>query len=158
MHIGNITARSVSSVTLQDIAIDSKLKSKEHINNIVKKAYYKLYPLRRLWKFLTLEKVKILTCSMIENKIAYCPLIWMFCSKTDMQRAEKVQYKTLQVVYNNYMATHNELLALDNKLKNHQRHSQFLATEMYQSKNKLNLSFMWKTYKEKKYPIFTGKV
>ena len=30
--------------------------------------------------------------------------------------------KTLQVVCNNYMATYDDLLALDNKLKTHQRH------------------------------------
>ena len=63
-------------------------------------ALYKLHALRRLRKFLTLEKVKILACSMIESQFAYCPLNWMFCSKTDMQRVLKVQYKTLQVVYN----------------------------------------------------------
>ena len=32
-----------------------------------------------------------------------------------MQRVEKVQYKTLQVVYNNYMTTYDEFLALDSK-------------------------------------------
>ena len=50
------------------------------------------------------------------------------------------------------MTTYGELLALDNKLKIHQRHLQFLAIEMYKSKNKLNSSFMWKTYKEKNIP------
>ena len=69
-----------------------------------------------------------------------------------MQRIEKVQCKTLQVVYNNYLATYDELLALDNELKIHQRHLQFLAIEMYKSRNKLNPSFMWKTYKEKNTP------
>ena len=46
--------------------------------------------------------------------------------------------KTLQVVYNNYTATYDDLLALDNKLKTLQRHLQFLDTEIYKSKNKLN--------------------
>ena len=81
----------------------------------------------------------------------------MFCSKTNIQRVEKVQYKTLQVVYNNYMATYYELLALDNKLQIHQRHLQFLAIEMYESENKHNPSLMWKRYNEKKYPIFNMK-
>ena len=39
-----------------------------------------------------------------------------------MQRVEKVQYKTLQVVYNNYMAKYDELLALDNKLEIRQKY------------------------------------
>ena len=55
-------------------------------------------------------------------------------------------------MYNNYIATYDELLALDNKLKTHQQHLQFLAIEMYKSKNKLNTSFMWKAYKEKNIP------
>ena len=38
-------------------------------------------------KKITLEKAKIV------------------CSKTDIQIVEKAQYKTLKVVYNNYMAT-----------------------------------------------------
>ena len=48
------------------------------------------------------------------------------------------------------MATYDEyVLALDNKLKIHQRHLQFLDIEIYKSKNKLNSSFMRRTYKEK---------
>ena len=89
---------------------------------------------------------------MIESQFAYCSFIWMFCSKTDMQRVEKVQYNTLQVVYNSHMATYNELLALDNKLKIHQRHLQFLAIEIHKSKNKINPRFIWKIYKGKNIP------
>ena len=76
----------------------------------------------------------------------------MFCSKSDIRRVEKVQYETLEVVYNNYMATYDDLLALNNKLKTHQRHLKFLVIEMYKSKKKLNPSFMWKIYREKNIP------
>ena len=41
-------------------------------------------------------------------------------------------------MYNNYMAKYDDLLALDNKLKTRQRHLQFLAIEIYKSKNTLN--------------------
>ena len=45
-----------------------------------------------------------------------------------------------RVVISNYMATHDDVLALDNKMKTHQRHLQFLAIEIYKSKNNLNPS------------------
>ena len=48
-----------------------KLNFKEHVNNIVKKAYYKLSAFGRLRKFLTLEKSEMLNCSMIESPIAH---------------------------------------------------------------------------------------
>ena len=50
------------------------------------------------------------------------------------------------------MAIFDEPLALGKKLRTHQRHLQFLAIEVYKSKNKLNPSFMWKTYKQKNIP------
>ena len=52
LQIGDITTKSVTSVTLLGITIGSKLNFKEDINNIIKEAY-KLYTLRRLRKFLT---------------------------------------------------------------------------------------------------------
>ena len=55
-------------------------------------------------------------------------------------------------MYNNYMAAYDDLLALDNELKTHQRHLELLANEIYESKTRLNPSFMWKTYKEKNNP------
>ena len=36
------------------------------------------------------------------------------------------------------MATYDELLAFDIKLKTHQKHLQFLAIEIYKFKNELN--------------------
>ena len=67
LQISDITIKSASYVALSGITIDSKLNFKEHVNNIVKKAYDKLYALRRLRKFPTLEKAKILACPMIES-------------------------------------------------------------------------------------------
>ena len=53
LQIGDIATKSVSSVTLIGNTIDSKLNFKEHVNNIIKQTYFKLYALRRLRKFLT---------------------------------------------------------------------------------------------------------
>ena len=52
------------------------------------------------------------------------------------------KYKTLQVVYNKYMAKYDDVLALDNKLKTRQSHLQFLAIEIYKSKNTLIFRFV----------------
>ena len=52
LRIRHITTKSVSTVSLLSSTIDSKLKFKEDVNNILKKAYYKLYSIRRLRKFL----------------------------------------------------------------------------------------------------------
>ena len=66
MQIGNIFTKSVSSVRLLGITIDSKLNFKEHINNIIK-----LYALRRLRKFLTQEKANL---RLFSNRKSVCLL------------------------------------------------------------------------------------
>ena len=53
LEISDITTKSVPSVTLHGINIDSELNFKEHINKIMNKAYYELYTLRRPRMFLT---------------------------------------------------------------------------------------------------------
>ena len=47
LQISDMTTKLVSSVTLLSITINSKSNFKENINNIIKKAYYKLCTLRR---------------------------------------------------------------------------------------------------------------
>ena len=41
-------------------------------------------------------------------------------------------------MYNNYMAKYDDLLPSSKKLKTRKRHLQFLAIEIYKSKNTLN--------------------
>ena len=44
LQIGDMTTKSTSSVTLLGITIDSKLNSKEDINNIIKKNFINYIP------------------------------------------------------------------------------------------------------------------
>ena len=48
LQIGDIITKSLLSVGLLGITIDSKLSFKEDFNNIIKDSYYKLYTLRKL--------------------------------------------------------------------------------------------------------------
>ena len=73
-------------------------------------------------------------------------MISMFWLEADMQRVEKVHCKTLQIVYNNYMATFHDLLTLNNELK--------MAVEICQSRNKLNPRFIRKVCAEQTSKIY----
>ena len=51
--------KSRVNVTLLSVMIDKNLTSKKHIENLVRRAQYKLHALRRIRKFLTIEKATI---------------------------------------------------------------------------------------------------
>ena len=62
----------------------------------------------------------------------------MFAGKTLISKVQKIQFRTLQVVYNTYRKSYNELLILNRDILIHQKDLQFLTTEVYKSVNDLN--------------------
>ena len=100
--------------------IDKNLTFKKHIDNLVRKAQYKLHALRRIRKFLTIEKAKILGNAFIDSQFNYAPLIWMFCRKTLYSKIEKIHHRTFKVVYG-IDDSHSNLLLSSNSVSIHQR-------------------------------------
>ena len=126
------------------ITIDNQLKFKKHIEELCK-----LHALRRIRGYLTVEKARILAYAFIDSQFNYAPLIWMFAGKTLINKICKIHHRTLQVVYNEYNKSYQELLQLNNIVSTHQRHLQYLALEVFKSLMHLNPEFMWSYFNEK---------
>ena len=71
-----------SEVKLLGITIDYDLKFKNHINELCRKASYKLHVLQRIRRYLSVDKTKLLANAFIDSQFNYAPLIWMFAGKT----------------------------------------------------------------------------
>ena len=63
----------------------------------------------------------------------YASLIWMFTSKTAINKILKIHYRTLQVVYREYHESYEELLQINNGISIHQKHLRILALEVYKA-------------------------
>ena len=151
-HILKINLTCVQSsddVTLLGVMIDKNLTFKKHVDSLVCKAQYKLHALRRIRKFLTIEKAKILGNAFIDSQFNYAPLIWMFCRKTLYSKIEKIHHRTLKVVYG-IDDSYKNLLLSSNSVSIHQRHLRFLVTEIFKSISQINPEFMWSFFKPKK--------
>ena len=64
-----------NEVKLLGITIDDQLKFKKHIEDLYKKASYKLHVLWRIRGYLTVEKARILANGFIDSQFNYAPLI-----------------------------------------------------------------------------------
>ena len=71
-------------VILLGIAIGNFLIFNEHIDNLCRTANYKLHALRRIRKYLSLEKVKLLCNAFINSQFNYAPLMRMFWRKNNL--------------------------------------------------------------------------
>ena len=93
------------------------------------RANYKLHALRRIRKYLTLEKSKLLYNAFLNNQFKNISIILMFCRKQDYLEVEEIHYKALKIVYN----SNEELLISNNEVSIHQKQLRALATDIYKS-------------------------
>ena len=73
----------------------------------------------------------------------------MLAGKTLINRICKIHHRTLQVVYNDFNKSYDELLELNKDLSIHQRRLRYLAIEVFKSIMHLNPQFMWSSFEEK---------
>ena len=116
----NIKIRESQNVELLGLTIHNGLTFKDHINMLCRRANYKLHALRRIRKYLTLEKSKLLYNAFINNQFNYVSIIWMFCRNQDYLEVEKNYYKALKIVYNSNKYC-EELLIPNNEFSIHQK-------------------------------------
>ena len=65
-----------------EINIENKLTFNNHINILCRKATQKIGTLSRLLNHLSDFQKRLIFDSVIKSQFNYCPLIWMFCSRT----------------------------------------------------------------------------
>ena len=69
LKITSIEVEASDGVLLLGITIDKKLTFKQHIENLCRKGQCKLHALRRIRKFLTIKKAKILSNAFIDSQL-----------------------------------------------------------------------------------------
>ena len=87
---------------------------------------------------LTFPKLRMLMKSFFESQFSYCPLVWMFCSRTLNNRINKLHERALRIVYRDDISTFKQLLNEDKSVTVHDRNIQLLAIEMYKVKNNIS--------------------
>ena len=149
LRIGNKSCVSTSSVTLLGVEIDWKLNFNLHVKNITNKANNKANSLSRLRNKLDTNQKLSLYHSYILSAFGYCPLIWMFCGKSCNELINRVQRKSLRIIYNDYNSDYDTLLKYGNHHKIHDINNRKLLIEVYKCLNKLNPSFLNGLFKPK---------
>ena len=110
---------SSNSVELLGVEIDNKLNFNDHVSYLCKKGNQKLLALARISKYLSHNKLKQLMKTFIESQFNYCPLLWMFHSRTLNNKINKLHERALRIVYRNDDLTFQELLDKDGAITIH---------------------------------------
>ena len=146
IYIEKESAIREQSVKLLVIKIDNKLTFNEYISNLCKKVNNKLHGLARVSHFMDQNKLKILLKAVMESQFSYCPLIWMFHTRSFNNQINNLHERALRLVYKDHSSSFAQLLDKDNSFSIHERNLQKLAIEMYKVKNNLSPSYKTKYF------------
>ena len=97
--------------------------------------------MRRIKKYLTPDKVKVLCNVFVNSRFSYASIIWMFCRKTGYLKLEKFQYKVLKIVFNSN-EFFEDLILHSNEVSMHQKLLRQFTTKICKSLKDLGPKFI----------------
>ena len=116
------------------ISVNLSVNLENHVTSLRKKASQKLHALARISHYMDLNKRRNLMKAFITSQFSYCPLIWMFHSRSLNNKINRIHERALRLVYQNNLSF-SELLDIDNSVTVHQKNLQVLVPEIYKVKN-----------------------
>ena len=96
--------------------LDDKFKFDEHVSKMCQKASRQMDALKRVSKYLHKSCHILVYKSFIPSNFNYCPVSWMFCGKTNLNKLEKLQERALQFVFHDITSPYETLLEPGNFL------------------------------------------
>ena len=129
--IGNNQIWELRTVKHLGITTDNELKFDEYVSNLCKKTQRKLTVLTKIKKYLDFYQFRLSFKTVFDSQFKYCPLTWMFYSKTTNNKINKLHERALRLVYDDYVSTFEELLEKGNSFNIHRYNIQTLCIELY---------------------------
>ena len=121
VSIDGIQITSSTAETLLGITIDSELNFENHLPAIYNKVSRKINVIRGIAHYMLLEKRHIVVKTFIESHCNYCPLIWMFQSRTINNKINRLHERALRIGCSDFKSSFKGLLMKDNSFLTHER-------------------------------------
>ena len=125
------------------VNFEGRLNFDYQVNTLLKKANKNNHALARVCNYLDTKKRRVLMKAFITSQFSYCPLVWMFHSRTLNNRINKIHERALRLVYKDEaFLSFDDLLKSDKSVSIHQKNLPILTTEIYNAKNDLGPKIM----------------
>ena len=137
---------------LLGMLVDKDLNFNSHLKVLCKKVNQKVSALARIARILPFQKRRIILKTFIESQFSYCPLVWMFCSRSMNKKINHIHERALRLVYQDYTTPFEDLLKKDDSLTFHHRNIHQVAIEMFKVKHDLSPPFMKEIFSHNENP------
>ena len=105
VSIDGIQITSSTAETLLGITIDPELNSENQLSAICNKVSRRTNALGRIVNYMPRGKLRIVIKTFIEYQFNYCPLIWMFHSRTINNKINRLHERALRIVCSDFKSS-----------------------------------------------------
>ena len=119
------------------VIIDNRQTFSSHIRELCKKASQKISALSKISNQLNDSEKNLLFVAVVKPQFNYCPLVWMFCSKTSSNMINRVHERAFKVILSDDLSDFKSLLQNNRNIRSHHENIQSLMIEMFKTKNEL---------------------
>ena len=110
-------------------------------------------------KSIGFKEKQVLIQSFIFSNFNYCPLVWMNCSNESMRKIERIQERSLRLLYNDYDSDYNSLLHKAEVSKMEIKRLRTLVIEAFKTLNDLNPTYMKEIFvKNNQYSNYSNNI
>ena len=118
--IEGFSIKNSTEEKLLRVKFDYNLSFENHVTSLCKKASQKLHAVARISHYMDLNKRRNLMKAFISSQFSYCPLKWIFQSRSLNNKINRIHERAFRLVYQNNLSF-SEILDLDNSVTMHQK-------------------------------------
>ena len=100
INVGECSAENGDYEKLLGVKTDNKLTFDCHVSDMCRKANRKINALARIAPFININKRCILMNSFFRLQFTYWPLTWLFHSKTNNRKLNRLHERCLRIIFN----------------------------------------------------------
>ena len=141
---------ATSTMKIFGIHIDSKLNFNGHIAFLCTKASRQLNVSQRMKGSLDYVSRMAIYSSFIISNFNYCPVVWMFISKSSLNNLENIQKRALRFVCTDFVSIYSELLEICGSQGVKLMTLRCMAIEVYKCVNNMNPQYLNEMFTLKK--------
>jgi len=154
LNIAGSELKGSKSITILGVEIDEKLNFNCHINALCTKVASQINAISRIKNNLCVKGKKILYNSFVVGSLTYCNTIWMFTSRRNLSRLDKLNKRAIKLIYDK-KGNYDDLLSQNKHLDLYKMCVKSLAVYVYKMRNEISPPYVCKllTAKESSYDM-----
>lgn len=142
LEIGDCSIQASSSIKILGIEIDDKLNYDIQANDTCNQASKQVNALKRMKHYVDKECKTLIYNSYISSNFNYCPIVWMFSSKANLDKMDKTNKRAMRFLTNDHESNYEDLCKQEKQLNVYRKCIKAVAIQMFKIKNGLSPDYV----------------